>query len=217
MTWQRARSEEQKEKRLQQIAEAAEKLFKKHNYADITLKMIADQLSFTRANLYKYVHTKEEIFLMIFQHHIHIWVETALQMLPAAELPLSDAEFARRWMEAIATNQMMLKVRPLLNTIIETNVTAEPFVEFKSAIWQDAFRLLPLLQKQLPGLDKAGAKRLFKTQMLFAGALFAALEIAETHWKLLKACDPELERTDFKTAFQDFMLIQLRGLKAVNN
>lgn len=50
----RARSEEQKRQRMQEIKTAAETLFKEHPYHEITLTTIAEQLSWTRANLYKY-------------------------------------------------------------------------------------------------------------------------------------------------------------------
>ena len=96
MTWQRARSEEQKDERLRQITDAAEKLFQKKNYAEITLKDIAEQLSFTRANLYKYAKTKEEIFLMVFQKHVNHWVKATHKAIPEDVLPLTDEEFAAK-------------------------------------------------------------------------------------------------------------------------
>ena len=216
MTWQRARSEEQKDERLRQITDAAEKLFQKKNYAEITLKDIAEQLSFTRANLYKYAKTKEEIFLMVFQKHISHWVKATHKAIPADVLPLTDEEFAKRWSKTLAQEKTLLRVRPLLNALIEENVRTELFVEFKSAIWHDSFDLLPLLQKELPFLDKAAAKHLFKVQLLYAGAAYAAAETTEKHWKLLKACDPELVHTDFQTEFEGFLLSQMAGLRILN-
>ena len=59
----RARSDEHKEERLCQIKEATAELFRTAPYAEITLTTIAEKLGWSRANLYKYVTTKEEIFL----------------------------------------------------------------------------------------------------------------------------------------------------------
>ena len=122
MTWQRARSEEQKDERLRQITDAAEKLFQKKNYAEITLKDIAEQLSFTRANLYKYAKTKEEIFLMVFQKNKKNWVKATHKAIPEDVLPLTDEEFAKRWSKTLAQEKTLLRVRPLLNALIEENV-----------------------------------------------------------------------------------------------
>ena len=59
----RARSAEQKEARMEEIKRAADRQFLERPYHEITLTTIAEQLSWSRANLYKYVTTKEEIFL----------------------------------------------------------------------------------------------------------------------------------------------------------
>ena len=61
----RARSEEQKQARMAEIKVAADELFCSVPYQEITLSTIAGKLSWTRANLYKYVTTKEEIYLEI--------------------------------------------------------------------------------------------------------------------------------------------------------
>ena len=61
----RARSEEQKQARMAEIKAAADSLFNSVPYQEITLSTIAGKLSWTRANLYKYVTTKEEIYLEI--------------------------------------------------------------------------------------------------------------------------------------------------------
>ena len=59
----RARSYDQKEERLNQIKKATEELFENFPYTEITLSTIAEKLGWSRANLYKYVTTKEEIIL----------------------------------------------------------------------------------------------------------------------------------------------------------
>lgn len=58
----RARSSSQKEERMTEIKKAADAQFAEKPYHMITLTTIAEQLSWW-ANLYKYVTTKEEIFL----------------------------------------------------------------------------------------------------------------------------------------------------------
>lgn len=68
----RARSSEQKEFRMSEIKNAADMLFKKHPFSDITLTTIAENLGWSRANLYKYVTTKEEIFLAIVEEKMEI-------------------------------------------------------------------------------------------------------------------------------------------------
>ena len=59
----RARSSAQKEQRMQEIKHAANDLVPERRYHEITLKAIAEKLGWSHAALYKYVTTKEDIFL----------------------------------------------------------------------------------------------------------------------------------------------------------
>ena len=65
MSFERARSREHKEERREEIMKAGAELLETMDYEKITLAAIADKLSFTRANLYKYVSSRDEIFLWI--------------------------------------------------------------------------------------------------------------------------------------------------------
>ena len=66
----RARTDEQKQARMEAILLAADTLLDAHAYRDITMTMIADGLGFSRANLVHYVATKEEIFLRLYVRDI---------------------------------------------------------------------------------------------------------------------------------------------------
>ena len=59
----RARSSEQKSQRMSDIKRATAQLYRDFPYHEITLTTIAERLGWSRASLYKYVTTKEEIFL----------------------------------------------------------------------------------------------------------------------------------------------------------
>ena len=61
MTWERARSEEQIEYRVNEILKATAKLYEEHRFEEITFVMIAKEAGFTRSNLYRYFKTKEDI------------------------------------------------------------------------------------------------------------------------------------------------------------
>ena len=65
MDFERVKTEEQRKIRIQEIKNAAIKLFDTHDFYEITLADIAKGTNFTRGNLYKYVSSKEEIYLLI--------------------------------------------------------------------------------------------------------------------------------------------------------
>lgn len=214
MTFKRARTSAQKDIRINQILEATENLFKKTNYSNITLQMIANKLDFTRANLYKYVPTKEDIFLLIFEKHLQLWVNESLLAFQD-KTDINTFEFADIWSKTIEKYPMMLQIRSLLNCIIEENVSFESLVEFKSTIWHDFYRLLPIIATQLPFLEKRLLKEFITSQFFYASTLYLASAAQKRHWKAFKICDPELESIEFQPAFRDYICIQIQGYRAV--
>ena len=78
----RARSAEQKEQRLDQIKDAVRRQFATRPYHEITLTTIADELGWSRANLYKYVCTKEEVFLLLTADELDAYFDALLAALP---------------------------------------------------------------------------------------------------------------------------------------
>lgn len=211
MKFKRARTDEQKNQRINQIIAVTESLFQKHDYADITLKMVADQLDYTRGNLYKYVSSKEVIFLMIFERQLHNWIETVLYNFTAAG-PLPHEEFADRWSKIMDKYQTMLEIDNLLSSIIETNITFEQLIEFKSIIIHDFYRLIPIICTQLPFLDEREAKDFLYEQLMHASALYANVIAKKRQQKVLKICDPDYHFIEFHPTFKEYIYIQINGL-----
>ena len=96
----RARSEEQKQARMAEIKAAADSLFNSVPYQEITLSTIAGKLSWTRANLYKYVTTKEEIYLEICSDKMHSYFDDLFAAFPEGKTWTPD-EWAGRWADVL--------------------------------------------------------------------------------------------------------------------
>ena len=60
-------------KRKDEIVLACEKLYKNMSFRDITIKDIAKETTFTRASIYNYFETKEEIFLLLYEREYVKW------------------------------------------------------------------------------------------------------------------------------------------------
>ena len=126
----RARSDEHKEERLSQIKEATAMLFESFPYAEITLTTIAEKLGWSRANLYKYVTTKEEIFLEIAADKMATYYNSLLSAFPEGN-NFSVEVIAEVWAGILNANQDYMRYVSYLNPVIETNVTVERLAAFK--------------------------------------------------------------------------------------
>lgn len=126
----RARSDEQKAQRLDQIKAAAEKQFAERPYHQITLTTIAEELDWSRANLYKYAATKEEIFLAIMADKRDAYTSALLAALPVG-CDFTPEVASEVWAGIANAHYDFFRYNDLLFTVIETNVSIEKLVEFK--------------------------------------------------------------------------------------
>ena len=143
----RARSEEQKAMRLGEIKAAAERLFQTRPYHEITLTVIADELGWSRANLYKYVSTKEEVFLSLMADKRDAYTDALLASLPEG-CGFSRSTVAEVWAGIANAHRDFFRYGDLLYTVIETNVSVEKLVEFKRGYYEGVARM----RRQLPSV-----------------------------------------------------------------
>lgn len=136
----RARSEEQKEQRMQEIIDAVEALFQEKPYHEITLTTIAEKLSWTRVNLYKYVATKEEIFLELSADKRDVYYDAFKAAFPMG-CNYSLEVFAEVWAGILNAHRDHLRYSDILSTIIETNVSIERLGAFKKRYYNRAYEI----------------------------------------------------------------------------
>ncbi|MBQ3404271.1 MAG: TetR family transcriptional regulator [Oscillospiraceae bacterium] len=144
----RARSPEHKEQRVAEIKAAAEALFAEKTYHEITLTAIAEKLSWTRAALYKYFTTKEEIFLLLCEEKRNLYFDALRAAFPeGCSYPLGV--YARVWSGILSAHRDYLRYSDILTTIIETNVSVERLAEYKRNYFENAFDISERMHRNL--------------------------------------------------------------------
>ena len=68
--------------RREEIMDVCESLYRTMNFKDITLKEIGKVTSFTRTSIYNYFHSKEEIFLALFERNTGNGLKTLIRSQP---------------------------------------------------------------------------------------------------------------------------------------
>ena len=210
MEFKRARNAKQKDQRINQILEVTEELFLQHNYGEITLAMIANKLDYTRGNLYKYISTKEEIFLKMYAIKQEDWVNEVVNSFPNNKT-FSNDYFVDKWSKILSNHQCMLKIHSILGSIIETNVSLEKLAEFKKKVLTDLYKLIPIIQKQITKLDYSETKNFLFTQLFYASELYNNVNFSPIQIKALELCGETYEKQSFYEAFRHFMKIFITG------
>ena len=131
----RARSDEQKAERLAQVKAALEHQFATRPYHEITLTTLADELGWSRTNLYKYVSTKEEIFLAVVGDKRDAFMGALMAALPAG-CGFDNVTIATVWAGIAAAHYDYFRYGDLLFSVIETNVGIDKLREFKRGYYE---------------------------------------------------------------------------------
>ena len=203
----RARSDEHKEERMTQIKEATAELFETAPYAEITLTTIAEKLGWSRANLYKYVTTKEEIILEITGDKMKSYYDSLLSAFPEGN-NFSCEVVAEVWAGILNVNQDYMRYVSYLNPVIETNVTVDRLAVFKKKYYDFA----NAIRDRLSAMLKISEESAYKIQL---DVLFYASSNAVCCYKnplvqeALKKIDITPPEMDFYKDMKDFLKMRL--------
>lgn len=204
----RARSAEQKELRMEEIKEAADRLFAERPYHEITLTTIAESLTWTRANLYKYVSSKEDVFLELCSDKMEDYFESLMAAFPAG-CGYSLQVYSEVWAGILNAHTSYLNYADILLSIIETNVSLERLAAFKKKYYDLSGALSKRLAENIGITESAAYSVTLSTYYHAIGMnghcmnnkkILEALELA--------GIDPP--NIDFVAEMKDFILMNLQ-------
>ena len=156
-----------------EIKVAADELFCSVPYQEITLSTIAGKLSWTRANLYKYVTTKEEIYLEICSDKMQSYFDDLFAAFPN-EKPFTPDQWASAWADVLNAHRDYLRYSDILCTIIEVHVTACRLASFKTSYHAHRDAFVRLMEVRL-GLSSHDASEVFLS-VLYHAAVHALVD-----------------------------------------
>lgn len=203
----RARSTEQKAQRLEEIKTAAADQFSQRPYHEITLTTIAEELGWSRANLYKYVTTKEEIFLSLAADAYDAYIDALLAALPK-ECGFSTDVIAEIWAGIANAHRDYFQYGNILYTIIETNVSVERLAEYKRNFYDGVARLFAQITPLL-GVKEEYLEALFVVIYHQGVGLAGNCLYNPLVQQALAEINIERMPIDFKESMRDFILMAL--------
>ncbi len=207
----RARSPEKKQERFNQIMEVTNDLFLKHSYHDITLTTIAKALNWSRGNLYKYVNTKEEIFLEIYLSKQKEFIDALKESFELKKI--DQVYFANKLSQCFDQHRLYLRYHNILSSIIETNVSVEKLADFKIKSYKQREYFFELLQVQCPHLSLKQVKMLFLTLMYHACGLDSHTHGTKLLEDAMNLANLEIYYDDYCQLMSNFIIMCLNNFK----
>ncbi len=123
-------SAERTNARKEEIISAAESLYQKKGFKDITIQDIARETSFTRTSIYNYFETKEEIFMALLQKEYERWVEE-LDTVIKTHTEMGRDDVADVLAVSLENRKLLLKLMSMNHFDMEENSRLERLGEFK--------------------------------------------------------------------------------------
>ena len=207
----RARNDEQKTIRVEQITNAAAELYVEIGYDKITFSEIGRKLNFTRRNLYNYFRCKEDIFLTLLLQDIETMVDDAEKTFTKKAEDLEAFCFA--WAEMLLRHRRMLSLLGIVNTVILKGASSRMHSSFRVEMNRSFGRLKTLVQLIFPQFTEEQAYQFVECENCYAMTLYpASLEYKESHHiEIFPAAG--FGTRDFMSQFVQFLRILLKGLQ----
>ena len=145
--------------RREEIVGACEQLYQTMNFKDITLKEIGNATSFSRPTIYNYFHTKEEIFLALFEREYDRW-NADLEEILNSDQNYTGQQLADLIAKSLEKRAQLLKLLSMNNYDMESNSREELLVSFKKAYGQSLQYFREILEKHRPGITDAEVQQI---------------------------------------------------------
>ena len=139
--------------RREEIIAACKTLYRDMPFKDITIRKIAEYTTFSRASIYNYFETKEEIFLAILQKEYELWAADLQTVADSCDAMTRDA-LAEALAASLDKRQLLLKLMSMNHYDMEENSRFERLCDFKVAYGASLKAVEGLLKKFCPEMDE---------------------------------------------------------------
>lgn len=210
MTFQRARTEEQREIRRRAILDMASAMLDEMPVAEITLNELSRRVGLAKPNVLRYFESREAVLLELLDRLLQEWLtelagEVAAgvdENLPMAERAAAVAETLSR---SLSGRVVLCDLLGAQSSVLERNVSVEVVSRYKRASLGHLTTMTTLLLKYLPELGENAT--LFSLQaILMAGAL-PAYSTPPPSLQAAYEAEPELAR--FHLELKDYLELAL--------
>ncbi|MFJ4840785.1 TetR/AcrR family transcriptional regulator [Streptomyces sp. NPDC088746] len=196
MTFQRARTEEQREIRRRAILDMASAMLDEMPVAAVTLNELSRRVGLAKPNVLRYFESREAVLLELLDRFLREWLtelagELAVidEELPMAERAAAVAEVLSR---SLSGRVVLCDLFGAQGSVLEHNVSVEVVARYKRASLDRLTTMTALIRKYLPELGENAT--LFSLQtMVMAGAL-SAYSTPPPSLQAAYRAEPELAR-----------------------
>ena len=174
--------------RREEIVNACEKLYQTMSFKDITLKEIGTVTSFSRPTIYNYFHSKEEIFLALFEREYDRW-NADLETILNSDQEYSGNQLADLIARSLEKRAQLLKLLSMNNFDMEENSREELLASFKRAYGRSLDLFRGILEKYFPDMTAEEVKEIMYVFFPFMFGIYPYAEVTAKQKAAMKEAE----------------------------
>jgi len=217
MTFQRARSEEQREVRRRAILDTAAAMLDAMPVSEVTLNELSRRAGLAKSNVLRYFESREAVLLELLDRATRQWLGELSGQLAAAIGRRGTArergdQLASLLARSVTPQRTLCDLLSAQASVLEHNVSAEVAARYKRATLNNLAALTELARRQLPELGGDGAWRVSAMTLVVIGALWSYAHPSASVLAAYEA-DPSLAalRVDFTVALEEALATLITG------
>jgi AcrR family transcriptional regulator len=218
MTFQRARSEEQRAARRQAILGTAATMLAEMPVAQLSLNELSRRVGLAKSNVLRYFESREAVLLELladgWSHFTADLARSVSQVDPALDLAARGTRLATAVTETLIAHPLLCELMSESASVLERNISTEVARAYKSAALTNLLELSALTTRCVPELSAEGGMNFATTAAVCASGLWPLAHPNEAVLPIYE--DPAFApmRLEFHTGLTDMLETVLAGCLA---
>jgi len=217
VTFQRARTEEQREIRRRAILDMASAMLDEMPVAAVTLNELSRRVGLAKPNVLRYFESREAVLLELLDRYVQEWLTELAGELVAGidkDLPMPEraAAVAEILSHSLSGRMVLCELFGAQGSVLEHNVSVEVVARYKRASLDHLTTMAALLRTYLPELGENA--RLFSLQTVVMAGALSAYSTPPPSLQAAYEAEPELARfhLDLKGSLKQALTATLLGV-----
>lgn len=219
-TFQRARSEEQRETRRRDILGAATAMLAEMPVSALTLNELSRRVGLAKSNVMRYFESREAVLLELLTTKARAWLAVVGPRLaeaadPSATPPRRAEALAAQLAASLAADQMLCELISVRAGVLEHNISTDVAARYRKSTREGLAGLAAVIERVLPELSPGQSAQAASVVIMLAGVVWTYTHPAPPLQAVYDA-DPTLAiiPRDFTAALSQVVTVFLTGLLA---
>ncbi|MDF3309708.1 TetR family transcriptional regulator [Rhodococcus sp. T2V] len=174
MSFQRARTEEQRVERRRVILETAAAMLAEMPVSDVALNELSRRVGLAKSNVLRYFESREAVLLVLLDGELEEWSAELTQIVVGSKAALRrrSAKLAKQMAATMAARPVLCDLISAQAAVLERNVSAEVALRHKQATVVTVERLAALVTRGCPELSSRESYKVVAHMLLMASAVW---------------------------------------------